>query len=167
MKKGALHGVRVTPNGTPISHLFFADDFVLFCDVMVEDAQGVMDILNSYAAGLGQEIKMTKSSIYYGAKVKKRVKKSIESTLNIQSKVGFGKYQGLQADFGHSKNAVFEDVWEWIETRMASWAEQFLNQVGNEVLIKVVAMAMPNHAMSCFKLPIGVCRDMEKAIRSY
>ena len=46
---------------------------------------------------------MTKSYIYYGAKVKKRVKKSIESTLNIQSKVGFGKYLGLQADFGHSK----------------------------------------------------------------
>ncbi|KAM1113445.1 hypothetical protein ACFX2B_045563 [Malus domestica] len=28
-------------------------------------------------------------------------------------------------------------------------------------------MAMPNYAMSCFKLPIGVCRDMEKAIRNY
>ena len=50
---------------------------------------------------------------------------------------------------------------------MAGWAEQFLSQAGNEVLIKAVAMAMPNHAMSCFKLPIGVCKDIEKAIRSY
>ena len=28
-------------------------------------------------------------------------------------------------------------------------------------------MAMPNHAMSCFKLPIGVCKDIEKAVRNY
>ncbi|KAM2783884.1 hypothetical protein COP1_013323 [Malus domestica] len=28
-------------------------------------------------------------------------------------------------------------------------------------------MAMPNYAMSCFKLPIGVCKDIEKAVRNY
>ena len=50
---------------------------------------------------------------------------------------------------------------------MAGWAEQFLNLAGKEVLIKAVAMAMPNHAMSCFKLPIGICKDIEKAIRNY
>ncbi|KAM1024483.1 hypothetical protein ACFX13_038479 [Malus domestica] len=47
------------------------------------------------------------------------------------------------------------------------WAEQFLSPAGKEILIKAVATAMPNHAMSCFKLPIEVCRDIEKAIRSY
>ena len=50
---------------------------------------------------------------------------------------------------------------------MAGWAEQFLNPAGNEVLIKAVVMAMPNHAMSCFKLPTGICKDMEKVIRNY
>lgn len=47
---------------------------------------------------------------------------------------------------------------------MVGWAEQFLSQVGKEVLVKAVAMAMPNYAISCFKLPIGVCRDIAKAI---
>lgn len=50
---------------------------------------------------------------------------------------------------------------------MVGWAEQFLSQAGKEILVKVVAMAMPNHAMGCFKLTIGVCRDIEKAIRNY
>ncbi|XP_068317101.1 uncharacterized protein [Pyrus communis] len=122
MERGALHGVRVVPNGIPISHLFFADDSVLFCDATVDDTQGVRDILNTYAAGSGQGINMTKNSIYYGSKVKKRDKKIIERTLNIQSKVGFGKYLGLQSDFGYSKKAIFEDVEERIETRMEGWA---------------------------------------------
>ena len=121
-------------------------------------------ILNSFAVGSGQEINLTKSFIYYGARVKKQDKKIIELTLNIQGKAGFGKYLGLQADFGHSKKAVFEDVRERIESRMMGWAEQFLSQAGKEILIKAVAMAMPNHAMSCFKLPIGVCKDIKKAI---
>lgn len=47
---------------------------------------------------------------------------------------------------------------------MVGWAEQFLSQAGKEVFVKAVAMAMPNYAISCFKLPIRVCRDMEKAM---
>ncbi|KAM1948308.1 hypothetical protein ACFX15_008514 [Malus domestica] len=155
VERGALHGVKVTPKGMPITHLLFADDSVLFCEATVEEARGVREILNSYAVGSGQEINMLKSSIFYGSKVKKRDKKDIERTLNIQSKTGFGKYLGLQADFGHSKKVVFNDVRERIESRMTGWAEQFLSPAGKEILIKAVATAMPNHAMSCFKLPIG------------
>ncbi|KAM2092455.1 hypothetical protein TB2_030374 [Malus domestica] len=155
LEMGALHGVKVTPKGMPITHLLFADDSVLFCEATVEEARGVREILNSYAVGSGQEINMLKSSIFYGSKVKKQDKKDIERTLNIQSKAGFGKYLGLQADFGHSKKVVFNDVRERIESRMTGWAEQFLSPAGKEILIKAVATAMPNHAMSCFKLPIG------------
>ncbi|KAI5340961.1 hypothetical protein L3X38_020235 [Prunus dulcis] len=40
----------------------------------------------------------------------------------------------------------------------------FYPLAGKEVLIKVVAMAMPNHAMSCFKLPVSLCREIESEI---
>ncbi|CAN6715719.1 unnamed protein product [Malus baccata var. baccata] len=72
-----------------------------------------------------------------------------------------------QADFGHSKKAVFAEIRDKIEARMSGWAEQYLSQAGKEILVKSVAMALPNFAMSCFRLPIGVCRDVERAIRNY
>lgn len=62
---------------------------------------------------------------------------------------------------------MFEEVREKIENLMAGWAEQFLSQAGKEILIKVVAMTMPNHVMGCFKLPISVCKDIEKVVRNY
>ena len=31
-----------------------------------------------------------------------------------------------------------------------------------EVLIKSIAEVIPTYAMSCFKLPVGFCEDVEK-----
>lgn len=48
-------------------------------------------------------------------------------------------------------------------------SEQFLSQAGKKVLIKAVAMAMAmaNFTMSCFKLPINLCKDIEREIIHY
>lgn len=35
------------------------------------------------------------------------------------------------------------------------------------MLIKAVAMAMPNYTMSCFKLPINFCKEIEREIIHY
>ncbi|KAM1939411.1 hypothetical protein ACFX13_027258 [Malus domestica] len=167
LEQGALHGFKFMPMGTPLTHLFFADDSVVFGNATVDDVRAVVEALKGYARGSGQEINLTKSSVFFSPKTPNRTKMEIEGTLGIQCKQGFGKYLGLQADFGHSKKAVFAEVRDKVEARLAGWTEQFLSQAGKEVLIKSVAMALPNYAMSCFKLPIGVCRDIEKAIRKF
>ncbi|CAN6722681.1 unnamed protein product [Malus baccata var. baccata] len=167
LEQDALHGFKFTDTGTPITHLFFADDSVVFGNATVDEARAVAEALKVYACGSGQEVNLTKSSVFFSPKTPNRTKREIEETLGIQCKQGFGKYLGLQADFGHSKKAVFAEVRDKVEARLAGWTEQFLSQAGKEVLIKSVAMALPNYAMSCFKLPIGVCRDIEKAIRKF
>lgn len=85
----------------------------------------------------------------------------------ITSKESFGKYLEIQADFGQSKKTVFVEVRERIEMGMAGWVKQLLSQAGKEVIIKAVAMEMPNHAVACFKLPIKACKDIKKLIRNY
>ena len=112
----------VSSTGRALSHIFFADDSVLLCNALAEDAKGVKEILNVYTCGSGQEINLSKSSIFFSPKTTKRVKLKVVEILNIQSQAGFGKYLGLQADFGISKKAVFESVRERIENRMAGWA---------------------------------------------
>ncbi|KAM2560684.1 hypothetical protein TB1_011838 [Malus domestica] len=75
----------------------------------MEELKGVVEVLKTYAAGSGQEINLSKSSISFGSKTPKKIRKTIERIFNIQSKDDFGRYLGLQADFRHSKKAVFKE----------------------------------------------------------
>ncbi|KAM1380783.1 hypothetical protein ACFX2I_022469 [Malus domestica] len=101
LERGAINGYRVSPAGTPITHLFFADDSVLFGKATAEEALGFLDILKNYASGSGKELNLSKSSIFFGSQTRNRTRLEIGKTMGIQCKVGFGKYLGLQVDFGH------------------------------------------------------------------
>ena len=48
-----------------ISHLFFADDNLLFCKVSSQECQHLIDILRLYEADSGQKINSDKSSMFF------------------------------------------------------------------------------------------------------
>lgn len=50
---------------------------------------------------------------------------------------------------------------------MKWWKEGFLSNTGREVLINVVAQAIPTYIISSLKLPTGVCIDIERPIARF
>lgn len=52
-------------------------------------------------------------------------------------------------------------------SKLESWKEKLLSKVGKEVLLKTVIQALPQYAMSIFKLPVFICKTIEQKIASF
>ena len=50
---------------------------------------------------------------------------------------------------------------------MQGWKEKLLSQAGREVMIKAVVQSISVYSMSIFKLPVGLCKDIEAMIQKF
>ena len=107
--------------------IFFGDDLVLLCRALEEEAPCLLVVLEDYAAASGQSINFEKSSLFFDHRCPHRLRRKVVELLHIQGMDGFGKYLGIEADFGASKKQIFESVRRSISTRLHGWAEQFLS----------------------------------------
>ena len=76
-----LTGMQISRTGPSLTHLFFADDSLVFCKADKKQAQEVMKILQMYEKGSGQMINMEKSSAFFSKNVAKQAQKEICSSL--------------------------------------------------------------------------------------
>ncbi|XP_045830830.1 uncharacterized mitochondrial protein AtMg00310-like [Trifolium pratense] len=54
-------------------------------------------------------------------------------------------------------------VWK----KVKGWKERFLSRAGKETLIKVVAQEIPNYILSCYKMPVGCCKDINSMLAKF
>ena len=65
---------------------------------------------------------------------------------------------------GRNKTSFFKDIKLRVLGKISSWQANLFSCGEKEVLINDVAQVVPAYAMSVFKLPLGLCDDMQKAI---
>ena len=68
---------------------------------------------------------------------------------------------------GRSKRASLNYIKDRVWGKLQGWKEKLLSQVGKEVLLKAVAQAISTFAMSCFRLSVGLCQDIEMLIHKF
>ncbi|XP_050280596.1 uncharacterized protein LOC126721590 [Quercus robur] len=119
-----------------VTHLFFADNSLLFCKVSVYECQQLIDILQLYEATFGQKVNTDKSSIFFSRNTPEEVKNKVMSTLGPMSDSRHSKYLGLPSIIGKSKTEVFTEIKERVGKKLSGWKEKILSIGGKEVLIK-------------------------------
>jgi hypothetical protein len=65
---GNIHGIKISCNSPTISRLLYADDLMVFARGNSSEANCVMNCLNKYAAWLGQQVNLAKSSLILSKK---------------------------------------------------------------------------------------------------
>ena len=95
-----------------ISHLFFADDSLLFYKVSSQECQHLIDILRLYEAASGQKINTDKSSMFFSANTSEEKKIEILDLLVPMQDSRHRKHLGLPSIIGKSKIEVFMEIKE-------------------------------------------------------
>ena len=68
---------------------------------------------------------------------------------------------------GRNKKRLFNDIKERVWKKIRGWNGSFFSFGGKEILIKVVAQAVPTYSMSLFKLPVGLCNDLSSMMSKF
>ena len=72
-----MRGLSICRGCPKITHLFFADDSLLFCKANGQECQQLIEILHLYKAASGQKINTNKSSVFFRANTKEEKKNEI------------------------------------------------------------------------------------------
>ena len=145
-----LHGVRASRLGPRITHLFFADDSLLFFKATRRESKMVRQQLKLYEENSGQKINYEKYGLYFSKNTNTPQLDEVKSIFGIQSTSSLEKCLGLPAMVGRGKMRAFRDILCRIKSKIQGWNRNWFSQAGMEVFIKAVLQAMPSFAMSCF-----------------
>ncbi|XP_019170536.1 PREDICTED: uncharacterized protein LOC109166101 [Ipomoea nil] len=130
--KGLIHGCRVARGAPPISHLFFADDSLLFFRANMQEASEIKNCLLLYESLSGQKVNYHKSSICYSRNTGQYDKDMEAQILGVTQAPNFGKYLGLPSFVGRNKKAAFAYIEDRIRQRIGSWNKKLLSQAGKQ-----------------------------------
>ena len=162
-----MEGLSICRNGPKISHLFFADDNIIFCKATLEECNALQKILPVYEKASGQQLNRTKTSLFFSSNTPEEVKEEIKNRVRAQVIQQHEKFLGLLSLAGRNKWNSYKEIKERLGKKLAGWKEKLLSKVGKEVLIKAVAQAIPTYTMNCFKITDSLCDELTSLIRNF
>ncbi|XP_065638811.1 uncharacterized protein LOC136071439 [Quercus suber] len=162
-----LKGVAASARRPRISHLFFADDSLIFGRATVKECSEIQRVLQVYEESSGQQLNRNKTSLFFSHNTANGVKETIKAMFGAQIIKSHESYLGLPSLIGRSKRNTFAQLKQRVSNKLAGWKEKLLSSAGKEVLIKAVAQAIPSYTMSCFKLPNTLCDELTGMVRQF
>ena len=150
-----------------ISHLFFADDLMLFAKVSEKRSEVIKDVLEKFCEESGQMISYEKSHVYFSPNVLANLKEKVCENLGIQVTSNLGKYLGFPLKHRGVTRGQFNFVVEKVLTKLAGWNTKFLSFTGRTILVKLVMNVIPNYIMQGTALPAHLCDKLDKINRDF
>ena len=166
-RSGELTGVKIGHHCPRINHLLFADDTIFFTKATTGSCESFALILRDYEKASGQRINAAKLSISFSSRTPQKTRSRVKLILGIDKEGGVGKYRSLPELFTRRKRDLFSSIVDRIRLRAASWSTCRLSPARKLTMLKSVLSAIPTYTMSCFPLPIGLCKQIQSVLTRF
>ena len=164
---GEIHAFSLYGKGPKLTYLLFADGNLLFRRATMKECGKVLKILNMYEEASGQKVNRSKTALFFSKCTLIETKHDIKVALGVSKIMQYERYMGLPSFVGRGKKASFNYIKEKIWKKLQGWKGKLLSQARREVLLKSIIQAIPTYFMCCFKLPIGLCNEIEALIKKF
>ena len=152
-----MEGVAICRDALSLSHLFFADDNLIFYKASLEECNSLQRVLKVYEEASGQQLNRANTSLFFSSNTNRSIQNEIKTRFGAQIIRQHEKYLGLPSLVGRNKRNTFKAMKEKLAKKLA----------GKEILIKVVAHTIPTYIMSYFKILDFLCDDLTSMIRNF
>lgn len=143
--------VKVDRNGPSISHLFFADDCLLFTEAKSSQVQLTKEVFDIFCKASGLKVNLQKSRFMTSNNISHVKIQKFASISLFQHTRQIGNYLGFPMLQGRTRNRDFNFILERINSRLAGWKMELLNRAAQSVL-----SSMPIYTMQNLWVPKGI-----------
>lgn len=165
--QGKWKGIKMARKGPEISHLFFADDMVLFGEALPDQIQSVKDCLTMFERVSGQRVNLQKSQVYFSTNVDRAKAEDLAGLAGIKQVHNMGSYLGVPSIQGRVKKDSYAYILDRVNSKLDGWKMKFLSFAGRQIMAQTILNTIPYYSMQTMFLPVGVLEQIEQKIRTF
>lgn len=157
--------LKASRSGPHVSHLFFADDLLLFAEVDEDQVACITEGLQLFSKASGQRINYNKSLLYFSPNVTQQVATKFSLYMGITLTNDLGCYLGHHLICHGRNNKGHDKLLQRVRDRLNGWKMKCLSRAGRLTLAKSVLSGMSVFHMQIQRLLTKVHKELDGAVR--
>lgn len=166
-EENRLDMIKASRNGPSFSHVFFADDVLLFANANSKNCNAIIEVLNNFCNLVGQKVNYGKSRVFFSPNVTSRRKRTMCRRLGIMATNNIVRYLGFPIIHKGRIGNAFNFILDKVQSKLAGWKARLLSRAGRLVLAKSAAAPIAEYFMQCHSLPTKICDSLDKMMRDF
>ena len=127
ISQGLLRGVLACPLCPQISHLFFVDDNIIFCQATPKQCSHLEHLLTIYEQTSGQQLNKDKTALLFSRTTPHDIQEDIKNCFGVEVIRQHETYLGLPLLVARSKQNTFKALKEKLDNKLSGWKEKLLS----------------------------------------
>lgn len=143
-----IRGLRVSRRSPSFTHLFFADDAMLFFKGNQGSCTSVSEILERFGKISGQHLNLNKSFVKFSPAMLDEHKVTLKSILYMPQVNHMGSHLRVPINIHGKKAGNFQFLVDKVEEKILNWSSIHIPQEAKLILIQAVLLSISSHVMT-------------------